>query len=80
MNKELYEAKRLIEMENIPSAWIPSYEQAKELVKRALIENKQYPIDAWRICLMAEETADNPDTFIPMELFKLIVEDTNVVQ
>lgn len=80
MNKELYETKRLIEMENIPSARIPSYELAKELVRKALIENKQYPIDAWRICLRAEEISNNPDTFIPMELFKLIVEDTNVVQ
>ena len=80
MNKELYEQKRLIEMENIPSACIPSYEQAKELVKRALVENKQYPVDAWRICLRAEEISDNPDMFIPMELFKLVVTYINVIR
>lgn len=80
MNKELYESKRLIEMENIPSARIPSYELAKELVRKALIENKQYPIEDWIICLRAEEMADNSDTFIPMELFKLIVADIHVVR
>lgn len=80
MNKELYESKRLIEMENTPSARIPSYELAKELIRKALAENKQYPIEDWIICLRAEEISNDTDMFIPLELFRLVVSDINVIR
>ena len=79
MNKDYYESLRRIEMENHPSAYIPTYEECKSAIQQVLIDNKVSSTDEWLLCLDAEEKFNNPDTYIPMVLFETILSDINAV-
>ena len=76
--KELYENLRRIEMERVPNAYIPSFEEAKGAIRQAYIDNNS--LDDWIICMKAEEALGTDDAYIPMCLFELVVKELRAVQ